>query len=190
MLTQAIMLNYQTSLTPPVLCDQAWMQPAMVNAGCPYAFIASQSPGILTFDGIPKMTCDAREGELDKIKQFDDRMEPFWADIRNYLDEYFKKRNTKYDGVIIPTRATGDNFVIYMYPDEEVGYFSEELKKKYNLFQIDSPLFPARIPKPYVLPESFAALPGKIVYLSLGSLFSAYVHRLQEIVDALEKIPD
>lgn len=72
----------------------------------------------------------------------------------------------------------------------QMGYFSEELQKKYNLWQIDTPLYAGRIPKPYKLPESFAALPGKIVYLSLGSLFSSYTQNLQKIVDILEKLPD
>ena len=155
---------------PAVLCDQVWMQPAMVNAGCPYAFIVSEQPSILDFDGLPKCSSDVRADDVDKMKEFDRGMLDFWVDIRSYLNEYFKKRNTKYDGVIIPTRVTGDNFIIYMYPEDEVGYFSNELQDEYKLWQFDTPLFPARIPKPYKLPESFAALPGKIVYLSLGSL--------------------
>lgn len=175
---------------PLVLCDQVWMQPAMVNAGCPYAFIVSEQPVTLDFDGLPKCYSDARTDDAERIKQFREKTDPFFADIRSYLDYYFEKRNTKYDGVIIPTRATGDNFIIFMYPEDEIGYFSEELKKKYNLFQIDSPLFPARIPKPYKLPANFATLPGKIVYLSMGSLFSAYTHRLQKIVDVLETYPE
>lgn len=51
----------------------------------------------------------------------------------------------------------------------ELDYFSEEIKEKFNLWQIDTPLFPERIPAPYVLPKSFKALPGKIIYLSLGT---------------------
>ena len=75
-----------------------------------------------------------------------------------------------------------------MYPENEIGYFSKELREKYKLWQLDTPLFPARISKPYKLPGDFAALPGKIVFLSLGSLFSAYTHKLQQIVNVLEEI--
>lgn len=164
----------------------------MVNAGCPYAFIVSEQPLILDFKGLPKCSSDARADEPEKIKQFDLEMEPYWKDIQAYLSEYFEKRNTKYDGVVIPTRVEkgSGNFIIYMYPETEVGYFSKALRDEYSLYQIDTPLFPARIPPPYELPESFSALPGKIVYLSLGSLFSAYTHRLQEIVNVLERFPE
>ena len=168
-----------------LLCDQVWLQPAMVNAGCPYAFIVSEQPFIMDFDGIPKCSSDARTDEIEKIKQFDRDMESFWVDIRAYLSDVFKKRNTKYDDVIIPTRVKkdSDNFIIYMYPEDELGCFSKELREEYKLYQLDTPLYPGRIPPPYKVPDSFAALPQKkIVYLSLGSLFSAYTHRLQEIV--------
>lgn len=164
----------------------------MVNAGCPYAFIVSEQPFVLDFDGLPKMCSDAKTYETEKIQKFDEEMKPFWKDICDYMNEYFEKRNTKYDGVILPTRVPkeSDNFIIYMYPEAEMGCFTKEHFDEYHLHQLDTPLFPALIPKPYKLPEYFEALPGKIVYLSLGSLFSAYTHRLQEIVDVLEKIPD
>lgn len=73
---------------------------------------------------------------------------------------------------------------------KELDYYSEELQQKYHLWQIDTPIFPERVPAPYKLPKSFEALPGRLVYLSLGSLFSAYTHRLQKILDILDKLPD
>lgn len=57
------------------------------------------------------------------------------------------------------------------------------------MWQIDTNLHPGRIPKPFELPDEFAKLPGKIVYVSLGSLFSAYTHILQRLCDILEKLP-
>ena len=57
------------------------------------------------------------------------------------------------------------------------------------MWQIDSPLFPERIPKPFELPSEFAKLPGKIIFVSLGSLFSAYTYLLQRLCDILEKLP-
>ena len=46
------------------------------------------------------------------------------------------------------------------------------------------------VPEPFKLPESFSRLPGKTVYVSLGSLFSAYVEKLQRLVDTLNEIPN
>lgn len=53
---------------------------------------------------------------------------------------------------------------------------------------MDSPLNESRVPKPFELPEEFAKLPGKIVYLSLGTVFSYYAHYVQKIVDALDQL--
>ena len=85
-------------------------------------------------------------------------------------------------------RNDHSELVLSLRHPKELDYFSDELKAKYKLLQIDGPLFPERLPEPYKLPESFAALPGRLVYLSLGSLFSAYTHRLQKLVDSLEKL--
>ena len=57
------------------------------------------------------------------------------------------------------------------------------------MWQIDTPIYPERIPKPFELPDEFAKLPGKIIYVSLGSLFSTYVGKIQKIVNALDKLP-
>lgn len=65
----------------------------------------------------------------------------------------------------------------------------EELKSRYQLWQVDSPLSESRVPKPFELPEEFAKQPGKIVYLSLGTVFSYYAHYVQKIVDALDRLP-
>lgn len=72
---------------------------------------------------------------------------------------------------------------------QEVDYFSNEIKQKYRLLQIDTPLYADKIPKPFVLPEDFKNLPGKLIYVSFGSLFSNYVDKIQQLVDILEQLP-
>ena len=160
----------------------------MVNSGCPYAFIVSANPTDFQLDGFPKIMSDARMDEPDKIKKFDDEMASLWVDIRAYMYDFYKQRNSKYEREDPIDRIRSDAFSIYSFPGE-LEYYSEEIKQKYRLWQIDTPLSPDRVPEPYKLPASFAALPGKIVYLSLGSLFSAYTSKLQKIVDVLEKLP-
>ena len=161
----------------------------MVNAGCPFAFICGANPLVLDFDGLPKSSSDARMDETDKIEQWDRELAPFWIEIGSYFRELFKRRGAKYERKDCEIRQIrSDHFVIYSYP-KELDYFSEAIRQKYNLWQIDTPLCSGRVPKPYEQPAGFAALPGKIVYLSLGSLFSAYTYNLQKIVDILEKIP-
>ena len=64
-----------------------------------------------------------------------------------------------------------DHFSIYCYP-EMIDYYDDEFRNKYKLWQIDSALFPSKIPSPYKLSEEFKNLPGQTVYVSLGSLVS------------------
>ena len=125
--------------------------------------------------------------EPEKMKQFDDELAPFWAEMREHMYDFYKQRNSKYERKEPIDRPRSDAFSIYSFPGE-LEYFSEKIKQKYRLWQIDTPLSPDRVPEPYKLPASFAALPGKIVYLSLGSLWSAYTSKLQKIVDTLEKL--
>ena len=150
-----------------MLCDQIWPLPAMVNGGCPYAFIVSANPTVLQLDGIPKIMSDAGANEPQKIKQFDDEMAAFWSSICEYMYEFYEKRNSKYEGRGPINRIRSDAFSIVSFP-AELDYFGDEIKQKYGLWHIDTPLSADRMPAPYKLPASFAALPGKIVYVSLG----------------------
>jgi len=63
------------------------------------------------------------------------------------------------------------------------------VKKANNLIQFDTPLIPERISAPYVLPEQFSKLPGEIIYISLGSMFSMYVDLVQRLIDVLADLP-
>ena len=107
--------------------------------------------------------------------------------MRKTLLEFCEKRGAKFNSQEIE-KIRSDHFSVYCYPSV-VDYYSEDIKISNKLMQIDSPLYPQRVPKPFELPEAFAKLPGKIVYVSLGSLFSIYTHLLQRLIDVLEKLP-
>lgn len=162
----------------------------MLYGGCPFGYLISTNPLVLSIDGFPKFGYDCGVGETDKIRSYDKKFqvtrERYCAD----LYRFYERRGLKYEGHDYPIDfPVSDHMTIYSYPSE-LDYFSDELKSKYKLWQIDTPLFPEKVTKPYKLPEKFAALPGKIIFVSLGSLFSAYTHRLQELVDVLEKFPN
>ena len=126
-------------------------------------------------------------GEKDKIKEFDDKFEPHKLEMRDTLLKFCEKRGVKVKAAGIE-KIKSDHFSVYTYPSI-VEYYTEDMKISNKLLQIDSPLYPKRIPKPFELPEEFAKLPGKLVYVSLGSLFSLYTHLLQGLIDVLEKLP-
>lgn len=171
-------------------CDQGWHLPAMVNSGVPYGFVCSASPLMLNLEGFPRMGSDCRMDDPEYMAKFNAEFEPHRLAMRGHLFEYLKKRGTKYDHERLPIdQARSDHFSVYSYP-REIDYYNEELRTKYKLLQIDSPLSASRVPKPFELPKEFADLPEKtIVYVSLGSMFSLYVHVIQRLVDMLDKLP-
>ena len=54
---------------------------------------------------------------------------------------------------------------------------------------MDTPLFPEKIPAPYELPDGFRSIAMPTVYLSFGSMCSAYTRILQRIINLLENLP-
>lgn len=94
------------------------------------------------------------------------------------MHSFFEKQGTKFNRKDIEIdQLKSDHFSIYCYP-LELDYFNDQIREENKLLQIDSALFPSRIPAPYQLPEDFKNLPGKIVYVSLGSLVCIFFLKL------------
>ena len=157
----------------------------------PYAFLVSCNPCAFGFEGVPSMGDDSRSDEPHKIQKFKEEFSSFRAKMNQDLIDFMKRRGREFTRSIrIDQPLNEETFSIYAYPRESDYDFSDEVRKRYNLFQIDSPLLPEMVPEPFQLPESFGETPGKVVYVSLGSLFSAYVDKLQRLVDNLNEIPN
>lgn len=105
------------------------------------------------------------------------------------MQEILRQRGATYENRTRPIdQIVSEEFNVYVYPGE-VDYFSEEVKKANKLWQIDSVLFPEKIPAPYQLPAEFEKIQLPIVYVSLGSLFSSYTYLMQRLLDILENFP-
>lgn len=169
-----------------LLCDQVFSLPGMQDY--PYAFVASANPLVFRFDGFPIPGIDIGVDEKEKIKQTSEQLKDLNDKFIKTIEGYYLQQNVEIPDGIPLDKLISKHFSIYTYPSE-LNYYDEEIQRKYNLWQIDCPLIPNRIPKPFDLPEDFKNLPGKIVYLSLGSLFSAYVEEIQKFVDILDKLP-
>ena len=126
--------------------------------------------------------------EKEKIRKFRDQFVNCKQNISSYLHRQFEERGKKYEKDLPIDLPLSEHFSLYSFP-LEIDYYDEKVREQHRLWQIDSPLFKERIPKPFEPPEHFASLPGKIIYLSLGSGFSAYTHLLQRLVDSLDKLP-
>ena len=129
---------------------------------------------MINLEGFPRMGSDCRMDDPEYMARFNEQFDPHWNEMKSQLLELLKSRGAKiYDHQQIPIeQARSDHLSLYAYA-REIDYYNEELRKKYKLLQIDSPLSASRVPKPFELPEEFANLPEKtIVYVSLGSMFS------------------
>uniref|UniRef100_A0AAN0LHC1 UDP-glycosyltransferase n=1 Tax=Polyphagotarsonemus latus TaxID=1204166 RepID=A0AAN0LHC1_9ACAR len=169
-----------------ILCDQMIQLPAMSEHNIPHGFIISTNPMSMKIENFPYSGSDAGIDEKEKIKKFNDDFSDFEKKLVKTINELFKKRNVDIPKNL-PLNLPRSNFIsIYNYP-KELDYFNDEIKKEYNLLQIDCAVS-SKIPLPYQLPEEFSKLPGKIIYVSLGSLFSYFHTKLQKLIDTLANL--
>uniref|UniRef100_A0AAN0LVX7 UDP-glycosyltransferase n=1 Tax=Polyphagotarsonemus latus TaxID=1204166 RepID=A0AAN0LVX7_9ACAR len=171
-----------------ILCDQVVHLPAMLEHNIPHGFIISTNPSGLKIDGFPYFGSDAGLDEKDKIKKFNDEFSSFEKKFIKFLNDLFERRNVKIPENLRINLPRSDNLSIYCYP-KELDYYNDEIKNEFNLIQVDSPVVSSRIPLPYQLPEEFLNLPGKIIYVSLGTLFSCFESKIQKLIDTLANLP-
>uniref|UniRef100_A0AAN0LHV3 UDP-glycosyltransferase n=1 Tax=Polyphagotarsonemus latus TaxID=1204166 RepID=A0AAN0LHV3_9ACAR len=171
-----------------LLCDLACHMPAMVESGIPYSFIISCNPLLLNIESLPICGLDLRTIDKEQIKETRKELEDFYKEINNHLELNYSKRNVKYNGKYPASQTRSEHLSFYCYP-KELDYFNDELKTDYKLLQVDSPIVLSRIPPPFDFSKEFAELPGKIIYVSLGSVFSCYYTKLQKLLDTLATLP-
>ena len=142
--------------------------PTMYSLGIPFYFIVSANPLVFGFDGFPKMGLDTAMNDKEGIQKIADAMEDHRLKSVEMLESNFKERGIQLPtGVALEYPHNPKTANIYAYP-LEVDYFDDQMRKQHSLWQIDSPISEDRVPKPFEMPEEFAKLPGKTIYLSLG----------------------
>uniref|UniRef100_A0AAN0LM54 UDP-glycosyltransferase n=1 Tax=Polyphagotarsonemus latus TaxID=1204166 RepID=A0AAN0LM54_9ACAR len=171
-----------------LLCDMLSHLPAMAECKIPYSFIISTNPLVLDVEDLPLLGLEYGTDEKQKIKAARTELKEMRQNTIKNLEEIFTKRNVIYDYKYPLNVPRSDYLTFYTYP-KELDYFDDEFRKEYKILQVDSPIVSSRLPKPFELPDQFAKLPGKIIYVSLGSLFSLYHVKLQKLIDALSELP-
>ena len=74
--------------------------------------------------GYPKMGCDAKLNEKNKIKEFDDRLAESRAKCRQTMGRLYEKRQAKMPSVPIE-QPVSNHFNIYVFP--QVNYSDSNL---------------------------------------------------------------
>ena len=132
---------------------------------------------------------DAGSNEPEKIAEFRKAYTPYELFLRKRIKENFDLMGVEIDEEkTVIHKPVSKDFTVYCYP-KEIDYYTDAVKKENRLISFDTPLIPERIPQPFKLPEEFAKKPGKIIYVSLGSMFSMYTALVQRLVDLLAKLP-
>lgn len=149
-----------------ILADHALHMPAMLNTGIPYGFVQSCNPLAFDLEEFPILGSDCRTDDKEAIRECRKRYAELHRPevMRNY-ENILKERGAEYRGAMrVNQMISEQHFSVYCFP-EPLDYFDEETKRRYNLWQIDSPLFEERIPKPYELPEEFKQIPLPLIFV-------------------------
>uniref|UniRef100_A0AAN0LIZ6 UDP-glycosyltransferase n=1 Tax=Polyphagotarsonemus latus TaxID=1204166 RepID=A0AAN0LIZ6_9ACAR len=171
-----------------ILCDLFCHMPALVENKIPYSFIISTNPLVLDIKDLPLLglATDARDKKEIKATRLE--LKDSIDESKRNLEEIYRIRKVKIDDKYPINVPRSKHLSIYSYP-KELDYFGDEIRQKYNLIQVDCPIVPSKIPTPFELPETFNEIPGKIIYVSLGSIFSCYYEKLQKLLDSLANLP-
>uniref|UniRef100_A0AAN0LJ20 UDP-glycosyltransferase n=1 Tax=Polyphagotarsonemus latus TaxID=1204166 RepID=A0AAN0LJ20_9ACAR len=171
-----------------ILCDMVAHMPSLVESKIPYSFIVSCNPLVIDEESLPICGLDAGVNEKEKIKSARLELKEVIDELRTDIKLFYKKCNVEYNKEFALNVPLSEYLSIYCFP-KELDYFDDTFREKNKLLQVDSPVVPYRIPPPYKLPDEFANLPGKIIYVSLGSLFSYFETQIQKLIDALSELP-
>lgn len=175
------MLNIIDQLKPDIcLADYLWVMPWMVKVNLPVVPVMSSSPndlyygpplgsGYSVYDS-PKLWDEYRTLVSKGQLEFDEK--------RKKVFEFFK--------VDCVSRTFAKQLGIYIYPGP-LDYHELELVDK-NWVRLDSAV---RIPETsdFHVPEKIANLPGRLIYISMGTLASMVPKMLNIILEPLANIP-
>ena len=149
----------------------------MHATGIPFGFIVSANPLTCGIDGFPGLGSDAGVDDRSAIRAWNEQVADCTASYLKFVKLYFENLNVQVpkqaEWLGLLQRPLSDRtFTICTYPSE-LAYYSEAIRNQYRLWQIDSPIAEHRIPAPFQMPAAFEALPGKLVYVSMGKALSS-----------------
>ncbi|XP_053212869.1 oleandomycin glycosyltransferase-like [Panonychus citri] len=164
--------------------------PALYLSPIPYIPIFSMNPLSLYPHGPPMFSGFSVNGDPNESEKYRHVYQSSCARLREKLEIWWKSHD-------VP-KIPGTNwyadvpkyFGFYHYP-EELDYHECEPKEPEDKWI----LVDALIRKPddeseFIIPESIASLPGKLIYFSLGSLGSVDVDLMRKLISILSKSPN
>ncbi|XP_053208073.1 NDP-glycosyltransferase YjiC-like [Panonychus citri] len=169
--------------------DFVTQYPALFRSPIPYIPLLSISPVCLYPQGPPQFSGYPEKVDREKAEEFEQTYE-------SACSKFIEKLYAWWTSHEVPLLSIKNFFIdnpkyfgFYHYPEgldyKECG--PKEPADKW--FRIDASIRKPDEESEFVIPESIASLPGKLIYFSLGSLGSADVELMRQIISLLSKLP-
>ncbi|XP_053206413.1 uncharacterized UDP-glucosyltransferase YdhE-like [Panonychus citri] len=175
------MLNIIEEIKPDIcLADYLWVMPWMVKANIPVVPIMSAAPNEL-YNGPPFMSGYSVNDPPE-----------LWEEYRNLAqkagEEFVEKSKELFDyfGVDYVDKTHAKQLGIYIYP-EPLDYKEFGPPKK-NWIRLDSSIRLIESSE-FKIPEKIADKPGKLIYVSMGTLASMVPEMMNMILEPLSSLP-
>lgn len=167
-----------------ILTDQMCPMPFIVNSNIPWAVVLSASPLAFGLDEHPPCNSGLRMNEKEKWASFRKDIQPVFKSTWDVLNNWLVKHKCR------PLRP---GYFMYESPYFNIYCYPKELEYDVPLpgrwLRLESAIAPSTVLKTIELPSEFAKLPGRLIYFSMGSLFSSYLPMMQRLIDLLGQIP-
>ncbi|XP_053208067.1 uncharacterized UDP-glucosyltransferase YdhE-like [Panonychus citri] len=173
-----------------IIGDFGTQFPALFRSPIPYIPLAALNPVCFYPQGPPPFSGYPVNVDKEKARKFKEIYDSACIRFKEKLYSWWESFNVP----ILPEDCWLVNrypkyFGFYHYPEgldyKECG--PKEPAGKW--FRIDASIRKPDEESEFVIPESIASLPGKLIYFSLGSLGSADVELMRQIIDVLSKLP-
>ena len=175
------MLNIIEHLKPDIcIADYLWVMPWMVKVDIPVVPVMSTSPNDL-YNGPPLFSAYSVNDPPELWEEFKSLREQAESRFSDKVNELFRSFGVEY----VP-RTYAKQLGIYIYP--EFLDYNELGSPMANWMRLDSAI---RLTgsNEFVIPDKLKNLPGKLIYVSMGTLASRVHELMNMIISALSKSP-
>lgn len=167
-----------------LMVDNLFKKAYLEKSGIPWARVFSCNPLFRDPLGLPTGYCglpaDSTKEDWDKART---KRSLAFDPLLHKLNEWYEREGVpKVERFFANWHSPYINF--YLYP-QEIDYATKEVPMEGNWIRIDSTI--EGTDEPITLPESFRQLPGRTLYLSMGTLACADVPLIQRLLDILEQ---
>jgi UDP:flavonoid glycosyltransferase YjiC (YdhE family) len=173
-----------------LVLDTFFCSPALTNSNIPWIRVSSANPThALEDDRLPPSMSGLPSGgeNRQEWEKFQERKKKIFIPLWNRINDWVKSLGAPALPPNPRLHPDSPYANLYLTP-KEIDLYNENLPAKPNWFPFDSLIRETQ--EEFVLPQNFANLPGKLIYLSMGTIGSAYVELMEKLVDFLKDSPN